>query len=347
MAGFRSSYGYWGFSVQTNQSTGATPTTFCRLASAESIEQVQDIIEVRSLYADRELDAIYKTGHSPGGSFSTYARPGLGGELLAYCLGSDTVTTGSYYTHTIIKAAVIPWVSFERQLDNVERFIGSKINQIVVTGNSGQPVLMDVSFLACDSEIQGSAASASYKTDEPFMFHDGTYTIDSASNTKITAFTITINNNLEVIKTTSYKPNDLLEGPFYIEVTMRLKFEASDTWYPKVLFNSSTTLVDTLSSGDLTVDLTYGSGASTRELKFAIPALKHLSCTKHLDPVTKAVYLDMRSVPVKSGSEIITVTVKNDIATDWASVSASASLSPSASRSPSASLSPSASVSPS
>ena len=124
-----------------------------------------------------------------------------------------------------------------------------------------------------------------------------------------------------------------MEGPFDIEVTMRLKFEASDTLYAAVLFGGSTTLVDTLDSGDFTVDLSYGTGATERELKFEIPALKHLSIAKHLDPVTKAVYLDLRSKPVKSASEIITVTAKNDVSTDWAS--SSASLSPSSSVSPS------------
>lgn len=349
MGGFRSSNGYVGFDAQTDKTTDVAPTTFLRLASEEALEQTQEVIEVPSLNADREIDAILKTSHKPGGSFQTYARPGLGAQLLAYGLGSDTVTAGTVYTHTIIKANIIPWISIERQLDNIERFIGCKINQIVVTGNSAQPVMLDINFLACDSEIQASAASASYQTDEPFMFHDGTYTLDSGAITTIAAFVITINNNLESIQTTSFKPNTLLEGRFDVEVTMRLKFEASDTLYPKVLFGSSTTLVDTLASGDFTVDLNYGSGAGLRRLKFEIPALKHLAITKHLDPATKAVYLDLRSKPAKSASEIITVTGVNTISTDWASISASASQSPSSSESPSESpsVSPSASVSPS
>lgn len=347
MAGFRSSNGYVGFARQTSKGSGVAPTTFLRLAAEEGLEQVQELQEVRSLNADREIDAIYKVKHRPQGSFQTYARPGLGAELLAYALGSDVVAQGNVFTHTIIKSNVIPWITIERQLDSVERFIDCKINQIVINGNTGQPVIMDVSFMAINAAIQASAANASYQTDEPFMFHDGIYTLDSGAITTVSAFTITINNNLEIIDTTSYKPDDILEGPFDIEVTMRLKFEASETLYAKALYGSSTALVDTLADGDLTVDLTYGSGASLRELKFVIPALKHLSITKHLDPNTKAVYLDLRSKPVKSASEIITVTAKSSVSTDYASTSASPSVSPSASLSPSASISPSSSLSPS
>jgi len=350
MSGFRSSDGYVGFAVQTAKASGATPTTFIRLSSEEAMKQTQEVQEIRSLNADREIDAILKTGHSPGGSFETYLRPGNGTELLAYALGSDTVSAGTgVYTHTIIKANVIPWISIERQLDSVERFIDCKIDQAVITGNTGQVVTLGINYLACDSAIQASATSDSYQTDEPFIFHDGTYTLDSGAITTISAFTITINNNLKKILTTSYKPNDLLEGEFDVEVAFTLKFEADESLYAAVLFGGSTALVDTLDSGDFTVALAYGSGTSQRSLTFSIPALKHLDIEKHLDPVTKAVTLNVRSKAVKSASAIITITGINTISTDWASISASSSLSPSSSESSSGSpsLSPSASLSPS
>jgi len=138
-----------------------------------------------------------------------------------------------------------------------------------------------------------------------------------------------------------------MEGPFDVEVTMTLKFEASETLYAKVNFNSATALVDTLASGNFTVDLNYGSGASARELRFEVPTLKHLSIVKHLDPQTRAVYLNLRSKAVKSASEIITVIAKNSISEDWVSPSATPSPSSSVSPSRSPSLSESPSVSPS
>ena len=350
MGGFRSSNGYVGFAKQDDKTTETAPTTFVRLSSEEAMKQTQEVEEIRSLSGDRKLDAILKSQHKPGGNFETYLRPGNGTELLAYVLGSDTVVAGTgIYTHTIIQANVLPWLSFERQLDSIERFIGCKIDQAVITGNTGQTVKMSINYLACNAKIKGSAATPTYQTDKPFMFHNGIYTLDSGAITTISAFTITINNNLKQEFTTSYLPDTLMEGEFDIEVNMTLKFEASETLYAKVLFGSATALVDTLADGDFTVNLTYGSGTAERRLQFAIPALKHLDIEKHLDPVTKAVYLTLRSKPVKSASEIITVTGVNTISTDWASISASASVSPSssASSSPSPSVSPSASASPS
>jgi len=315
MPGFRSSSGYVGFLKQTVKGTGIVPTKFCRLAAAESFEQIQDVQEVRSLNADRELDAIYKTAHKPGGSFQTFIRPDLGAVLLAYALGSDTVTgTADPYTHTIKKANTIPWVSIERQLDIIERVADCKINQLVISGESGKPVLLDVAYMGIDSAIV-TTATASYETAEPFMFHNGAYTLNSGAITIISAFTITINNSPEEIFTTSFKRDDILEGPFDIEVTMRLKFEAGETLYKAVLYGGGSALVDTLGGGNFIVDLTHTAG--TREFKLEIPALKHLAIAKHLDPETKAVYLDLRSKPIKSASEIITGTCKNATATAY------------------------------
>jgi hypothetical protein len=349
MTGFRSSNGYIGLEWQSVQGTAKTPTTFIPISAEEGIEQVQELLEVRDMTGDRELGSIHKVQHKPGGSFQTYARPSIGAELLTYVLGEESVSgSAAPYTHTITRADSIPYITVERKLDNIERFVGCKINQIVISGNTGQPVLMDTTFMASDSVIMPSAATASYETNEPFFFHDGVYTLDSGAIVTISAFTITINNNLEQIFTTGYKPNNLMEGPFDLEVTMRLKFASSDTLYPKVLFGSATALVDTLADGDFTVDLSYGASTTLRQLKFQIPYMKHLGITKHLDPATKAVYLDLRSKAYYSTSEIITVTAKNTHGSVY-ETSPSASMSPSSSASPSVSpsLSPSSSNSPS
>ncbi len=84
-----------------------------------------------------------------------------------------------------------------------------------------------------------------------------------------------------------------------------------------LLFGGSTALTDVLDDGNLTIDLTYGAGAALRQFKIALPALKHLDASKHLDPDPKAVYLDTRSKAIKSGSEIITATCQNNVSTAY------------------------------
>jgi hypothetical protein len=313
MTAVRSSNGYLGFLKQASKGTGIVPTKFCRLSAAEGLEIVQDLYEARTLNGDEEIDAIYKMGHKPNGSFQSLVRPDLGAALMAYVLGADTVTTGSPNTHTITRADTIPWISVERKLDNIERFEDCKINQVVINGTAGQPLSIDVSFMGIDSDIVATA-TASYETDEPFMFHDGTFTIHGSANTNIKAFTLTINRNLEEIMTNSYKRNDLVETSFSIDLNYSLVFQASDAIYPAVLYGASTAAVDTLYDGAFIADFTYGATTGVRSFKITLPAMKVVSSTKHLDPNTQAVTLELASKAVKSASAIITAECKNTTA---------------------------------
>ncbi len=318
MSAVRSSNGYLGLGKQTDKGTGVTPTKFCRLNAEEGFEIVQDILEVKSLNGDEELDAIYKVGNKPNGSFQTLVRPDLGTALMAWVLGADSVVTGTVHTHTITRADTIPWLTIERQLDNIERVADCKISQIVINGIAGQPLSMDITYMGIDSSIITPASTDTYETDEPFMFHDGTFTIHGSASTNIKAFTLTINRNLEEIITTSYKRDDIVEASFSIDLNYSLVFQASDAIYPAVLYGASTAIVDTLYDGAFIATFAYGSGASARQFKFTLPAQKVITAAKHLDPETKAVTLELSSKAIKSGSEIITVECKSSVTTDYA-----------------------------
>ena len=316
MNAVRTTDGYVGIGKQASKGTSVVPTHFLRLSGPESMVQNQEVSEHRSLSSDQELDAIYKIGHGPDGGAPIMVRPDMGAFLLAMILGADSIAGSGPYTHTITRANTIPWLSIDRKLTDAERFEDCKLNQLVISGEAGNPITMDFTFMGIDCNIE-SAETPSYETDEPFMFFDtGSYTLDSGAITNINSFTITINRNLSPVKTTSFKRNTLLETGFDIEVALRLLYE-DNAKYKDILFGGSTALTDVLDDGDLTIDLTYGSGADLRQFKIAIPALKHLDSSKHLDPDPKAVYLDMRSKAIKSGSEIITGTCQNSVSTAY------------------------------
>ena len=309
----RSSNGYLGFVKQASKGTALVPTKFCRLSAAESLEIVQDVYEERSLNGDEELDVILKVGNKPGGSFSTLVRPDLAAAIMAFVLGADSVATGTTHTHTITRAATVPWLSIERGLDNYERFEDCKINQVVINGAAGQPLSIDVSYIGIDSDIV-STATATYETNEPFMFHDGTFTVNASGDTTIKAFTLTINRNLEEIQTTSYKRDDMLESAFSIDLNYSLVFLASDAKYPAILYGAGAAIVDTLHDGAFIASFVYGTGATARQFEFTLPALKTISAKKNLDPQTKAVILEVSAKAIKSASAIITVECINTTA---------------------------------
>lgn len=307
----RSSDGYIGVSKQAAADTALAPSLFTRLSGADGWDFAQDYVELGSLNADRELDDILKTGHNIDGNFPFYVRPDFGTAMLAFALGADTVITGTVHTHTITRADTLPWLTIERDQISTERAWDCKINQLVIAGEAGQPLTMEASFFGRDA-IETTVTSASYETDVPFKFFEGTYTIDGGAITTITAFTVTINNNLEKVKTTDFKWNDLVEGRFTIDVNMTLKLESADTQYLAALYGGSTTLVDTLDGGSFVVSCTRGTGATERQFSLTIPTMYWLSATRHLDPNTTPVYVDVSGKAYwHTSNEIITIANKN------------------------------------
>ena len=222
MGGILTTTGYVGFLKQAAKGTGIQSTKFAHLSGPEGIVQNQDFNEYRTMSKGQELDVIKKTLHRPNGTFQDFLRPSNGAYLLAMALGADAITGESApYTHTLTRADVIPWLSFERYLTACERISDCKINQIVLRGEAGQPVLIDVNFIGIDSAIV-AAATASYETNDMFMFFDGTFTLDGGAITNISSFEITLNRNLEVIQTVDYIADDILERGFSIDVNFTL-----------------------------------------------------------------------------------------------------------------------------
>ncbi|MAH45556.1 hypothetical protein CMI37_06990 [Candidatus Pacearchaeota archaeon] len=313
----RSSDGYIGVGKQAAKGTAVAPDLFTRASGADGWDFAQDVVEIKSLNANQEVDDILKTGHNIDGVIPFYVRPDFGAAMAAFALGADTVTTGTVHTHTITRADTLPWITCERDLISAERAEDCKINQLVIAGEAGLPLTMEASFFGIDATIE-TATATSYETDVPFKFFEGTYTIDGSGATTITAFTITINRNLEKVKTTSYKYDDVVETSFTIDINMTLKLEAADTQYLAALYGGSTALTTALDGGSLVVNCSRGSGASERQFKVTVPNLYWTGATKHLDPNTAPVYVDVVGKSFwKTATEPITVVAKNTTSTQY------------------------------
>jgi hypothetical protein len=318
MTGKRGSDGYIGMSKQVSKGTAVQAAKFFPVTGADSWDFVQDYLEVGSLHTDEEIEDILKTGHNIDGAFDTYVKPDIGAAIMAYILGADTVVTGTVHTHTIIKANTLPWITFERDLISTERVLDAKINQVVISFEAGQPLVMSVNFFGRDL-TEETAASASYETDAPFKSFEGTYTLDSSEVTTIVSGTITINRNLFKCKTLDdWKWNDFLEQKCTVDVALTLKLESADTQYLAAQLGGGAALVEALDGGSLSIDCTRGSGATEREFKIDIPTLYWVNATKHLNTDSSPVMVDVVGKAYwHTSNELITVTAKNTTATAY------------------------------
>jgi len=318
--GKRTSEGYLGIAKQTAKGTGIVPDKFVRLSAAETIEMLQEIGVFRELEGDQMVSNIVKNIHKPDGTFSFFARPDLAAAILAWVLGADTPVGTGPTVHTIIHANTIPWLTIEKYLDTVERITDCKIEQVIIEGNSGQPISIEVSFYGITPGIEASPATPTYEANDKYMFYHGKglYKLDGVVIANICFFRITILRNLTPdSQTEDFVRNDLTELGFDIDVEFRLKFVDSDH-YKNVLYGGGTTPVAALDDGSLTVEQTYGTDADLKGLKIELPSLKHLAVQKFLDPEPTELEILCTAKAIKPATgEIITVTASNAVETAY------------------------------
>lgn len=315
----RTSEGYLGIGRQSYKDIGVPPMRFIQLSAEEAIEIAQNISVYRELEGDQLVTNILKEGHEPGGTYSFFARPDLAGAFLAYGLGKDTKTgTEPPITHTITHNNIIPWLTIERGLMAIERFINCKINRLVVSSASKQFVAMELEFFGIKPEIQAEAATPTYEANKKFRFNMGTYKLDGDTIANIVSYSIEILRNLAGDDyTNGFLRDDIQEMGFDINVEFGLKF-LNSTFYKKVLYGGGADAVAELDDGQFEVDHQYGTDADLKQLKITLPSLKHLSIAGHLNPEPSILYLPCRAQAIKpAAGEIITAVVKNEFATDY------------------------------
>lgn len=315
--------GYIGLAKQASKGTGVEPAKFVRWEGGTKMTPVQQFTPYREGGDGYYPGVTLKESHAPDGQFALLARPDLAAYLFAMLLGADSVAGASApYTHTITPHAdTIPWVTIERSIAGqiIERIVDCKIKSIVVEGEAGKPIKLTVDFVGITPSIGGSAASASYETDMPFVFYQATLTLDGGAVTTINKFKITVSNILdEQDFTNAITRADIPLLGRDVSLEFEMVMEAT-TQYAAVYYGGATAVATAIDEGSFIVDLQYGSAAALRELKIEVPALYHTEAPVELDTADdKQVYSCKAHAKKASASELITVTVKNAESSDLA-----------------------------
>lgn len=255
-------------------------------------------------------------------SFTCFARPDIAGFLFAMLLGVDEVMGAEDpYTHTITPhETTIPWLTVERHVQGiglVERIIDCRVQQIEISGESLKPITMAVALRGIDGKIEAAPGTPTYETSMPFVFFNGTYTVDGAAINTIQNFRLTFTNELaEDLFATKTTRVDLPILARRISGQFTMLLENADH-YKKVFYGTDGIPAKTLAEGSLDIDLLYQENTKDRELKITIPVVYHVNAPVELnaDPGELAVQC---SIEAKKGTEpLVTVVAKNATATSY------------------------------
>jgi len=230
-------------------------------------------------------------------------------------------------THKFTPAEVgsMPWASLERSIagELVSRFVDVRIQQINISGEAGQPITMTVNYLGVTEEGQASPQTAVYEVNEPFIFWQGTYTVDGEDESaNVTNFNIQLINVFdEVDQASEVFRSHIPLIRREIEVSWGMKFE-DESRYVDTYLGGGTEPGEGVakSTGALIIDLSYGIGTDVRGLEIEIPAIWHTAAPVELDAgsTDSQAYACEGFARKDPAQELVEVTIKNAEAEKYA-----------------------------
>ena len=319
--GYISSQGYVGLALQAEKGAEEAPTSFVRFLTADDTP-ISDNKTIREGGHYRDGAGITRVGMQFPFSFDCYARPGIAGLLFTMMLGADAKTgSAAPYLHTITPGALGWWTVEMRKLaqadtdDLVNRLIDSKLSTLVFSGAAGDPLKIAVNGQSLTVDSSNAAAEESYTAEDFLKFAHGTLTAFGAATVEITDFTLTLENNNEMIQTSALTYQQIVEKDFSATLDFTLKCTADDE-FRKVYFGASdgTAAAEALEASAVT--FAFNNGLLTtaeRSINFTIPSFVYSAAPlTNLNAESEVMYYACTGIAQKVvDTDLITVTVEN------------------------------------
>jgi hypothetical protein len=230
------------YSLQSAQGSAAAAPTNRILLAGGAVAPARTIIDIEETTAARLRQRSVVSKVEVQGVPEIAARADDLGLLLLGALGSESVAgAGDPYTHTIVNAGSLPYMTWWRMLGALifEEFVDCKIAQLVLTSESGQPLKAAATIVGLTPKARTSAQYAAIVTavaltdEAPFMHYDGAglFVVDGDPVSCIERIVLTINNNAV------NQPGDDLTGCSVTEGMLDITAEITHTITDPDLYN--------------------------------------------------------------------------------------------------------------
>lgn len=284
----QSHLGYCGIAEESSYGGGAAPSVFLPINSdgfsAENGVLYNSNIRGRSRFSGTA--GVFEDD----GSVEMVAGPENGmGLLLKAAFGTASVTTSSegsgtdnVGTHTFTTDNKLPSLAVEIGLGAIEaaRHRGVGVGTLELSHTPEDYLMLSADMTAKDFELQGSQASPTYSDLRPFVWHDGTITLDGTDRSvDVAEFTCSIENDLDEKIRGSRTPSKAHVGTRTVSGSLNLDFEnieALEMFLGGAPGSGTTTVQDALYKASLNAvwtspELVVSGGTSGYELELDFP----------------------------------------------------------------------------
>lgn len=321
MAGLRGNTAWFMGAKQLAKGTAAATaaaTTFKSPFSGGSIGPVRSIGQLAETDANRDRGVSYVESVGVEGTPELYVRDDSIGFWLNTALGADAVTGTTNYTHVITPSNSVPYVTAWRNVADTlwERFTDCKVDGITISAEAGNPLTAAVSLqgrtptrLTADPSVTPAIPLGSGSV---YNFNDATVTLSGGATALVSSFELSISNSVTRQQTDDVIAYDVVEGVREVDLSFDLIFEDLQE-YNK--FNYGTNVGTAASTSLYTTSATFlFTKGVNNSVQFDIPVMAYeefpVEPNTGGDPITVSV----RAVGQRSGSPIVTATVKNQVA---------------------------------
>lgn len=311
--------GYIGIGKQSAQGTPVAPAAFTPM-QAESFSNVMPIGKYRTGATQGVAYSVVNSFNNLVGMSGLPLTSNYGSQILYLITGgTDTKTGGSDpYTHTLSMANDLPWFTAERawaDQNYAERIQDCKMDSVKLAGKAASMCTLDWAAVGSYNPKQASYATLTYDADPPFMFRDGTFTINgTGSLVTVAGFSIDIKRTSGPIWTNKVYPQFMLPKGRDVAVTLDVLWETTNapSWYQSIVKAGSTTTPTKVPfSGSLVLALDPGA-TPDHAITITVSDLREITAVAKLNPTNLDVQMlsisGFAQIPSGGGDEITFVT---------------------------------------
>lgn len=316
MAGVSGNIADLSFAKQSAKGTPNTTYVARTDLSGGNVAPVKDVDSLQETDSSRDRGISVVRQTSAAGSPEFYVRDAFIHTILESALGAKSTSGATNYTHVLTPANSLPYLTIYRQIGNLlfEQFDDVKINELTLSADAGNELTATVDVLGRKATRLVAAATVPAKsTQVPYNMNESTVTLAGGVTALVSSFELVISNNLTVQQTDDSIPYDLAEGIREVSLGFTMIFASIDEYarfqYSAIAGTAQDTILPTI-----TADFTFSKGANN-SLQFALPAVAYEEYPVDPDPSGEAITVDARMVAQRSGSPVLTATVKNQTAT--------------------------------
>lgn len=330
MAGLRGNQAWLMAQKQTAKGTAATVTAPVNTASPArgaykvpfaggNIGPVRETDNLSETDASRDRGVTYVTTSGVEGSPEFYVRDASIGFWLDAVLGSSAPSGATpNFTHTITPSNTLPYITVWRSIADTlwEQYRDCKVGSLTISAEAGGPLTATAGIqglqstrLTADPSVSpaialDSAAVYSYN-DRPTA---GIVTLAGGATALVSSFELTIENNVTRQQTDGVIPYDVVEGVREVSLGFDLIFE-SLTEYNKFHYGGAAGVAVSPNVYTTSAVFTFEKGANN-SIAFNLPSIAYEEFPVEPDPGGDPIVASVRAVAQRSGSPVLTATVK-------------------------------------